>query len=154
MLHKVQHFCEQEKSVPCCRRRFYRSPGETPGLMNQRVSPVIEISMLAWQPAATWCPRRIRVCAIALPEPQSGPVCQSMPDRTERLVLPVAIRCALCPCSPAGTACSATIVRSVRLNNVGKQFLTLSPHYIAHYDCVICTISGEQTIAYVGRCLF
>jgi hypothetical protein len=39
MLHVVQHFVKKKKSVPCCRRRFCRSPGETPGLMNHRVSP-------------------------------------------------------------------------------------------------------------------
>jgi hypothetical protein len=42
MLHNVQHFCEKEKSVPCCRRRFCRSPGKTPSLMNDRVTPVFD----------------------------------------------------------------------------------------------------------------
>jgi hypothetical protein len=37
-----EFFVKKEKSVPCCRRRFCRSPGETPGLMNDRVTPVIE----------------------------------------------------------------------------------------------------------------
>jgi hypothetical protein len=36
-----EFFCEQETNVPCCRRRICRSPGETPGLMNHRVSRVI-----------------------------------------------------------------------------------------------------------------
>jgi hypothetical protein len=40
MLHCVQRFYEKEIKVPCCRRRFCRSPGETPGLINDRVSPV------------------------------------------------------------------------------------------------------------------
>jgi hypothetical protein len=34
-------FPEKDKKVPCCRRRFCRSPGETPGLMNDCVTPVI-----------------------------------------------------------------------------------------------------------------
>ncbi len=33
-------FCEKEKSVPCCRQRFGRSPSEIPGLMNDRVTRV------------------------------------------------------------------------------------------------------------------
>ncbi len=41
ILHFVQNFCEKDQNVPCCRRRFCRSPGETPGLMNHRVTPVI-----------------------------------------------------------------------------------------------------------------
>ncbi|MFP4436224.1 MAG: hypothetical protein ACLFVO_03175 [Chloroflexaceae bacterium] len=28
----------EEEKVPCCRRRLCRSPGEMPGLMNDRVS--------------------------------------------------------------------------------------------------------------------
>jgi hypothetical protein len=34
-------FVKKIKSVPCCRRRCCRSPGETPSLMNHRVTPVI-----------------------------------------------------------------------------------------------------------------
>jgi hypothetical protein len=40
ILHFVQNFCEKDQKVPCCRRRFCRSPGETPGLMNHRVTRV------------------------------------------------------------------------------------------------------------------
>jgi hypothetical protein len=36
--HKVKMFCEEDKNAPCCRRRFCRSPGETSGLMNHRVT--------------------------------------------------------------------------------------------------------------------
>jgi hypothetical protein len=32
---------KKDQNVPCCRRRFCRVPGETPGLMNHRVRPVI-----------------------------------------------------------------------------------------------------------------
>jgi len=40
-LHVVQTFREKDHSVPCCRRRFCRSSGQTPGLHVNRVSPVI-----------------------------------------------------------------------------------------------------------------
>ncbi len=35
-----EFFCEKGKKAPCCRRRFCHSPGEMPGLMNDRVSRV------------------------------------------------------------------------------------------------------------------
>ncbi len=37
---KSQNFVKKIDHVPCCRRRFCRSPGETPGLNTHRVSPV------------------------------------------------------------------------------------------------------------------
>ncbi len=41
MLHIVQHVCEQDQNVPCCRRRGRPPSGQTSGLNVHRVSPVI-----------------------------------------------------------------------------------------------------------------
>jgi hypothetical protein len=40
MLHFVQHFCEKETKVPCCRRRIEIPRGQTSGLHVHRVRPV------------------------------------------------------------------------------------------------------------------
>jgi hypothetical protein len=41
-IHVVNFFVTKINSVPCCRRRICRSPGETSGLHAHRVRPVID----------------------------------------------------------------------------------------------------------------
>jgi hypothetical protein len=80
-----EFFCAKEKSVPCCRRRFCRSPGETPGLMNDRVTSVNYEPAHPVQPKVTSSASR---CATSAVRFFIGCFCSIMPRVSNRYLFP------------------------------------------------------------------
>ena len=66
MLHCVQHVCEKDKNVPCCRRRIWLPSGEIFRLNAHRVTPVNE--------GTGCCTSASRPDATMLP-PADTPIC-------------------------------------------------------------------------------